>query len=216
MGYNKKREKNILLKRKREVMKKAITILTVLLIILCAASAETKSGNTFRIKSQVGRVTIEQANEEAKLFSIKVSTGDTESTSDETNYYLSGYNIAEEDVIVVLEITQNAMTRTDETITLTADVSPFSMSDDTGSYASEEILIDNVKGNPENNGFTVESEVDNFKNSLSMILTYDGAGAEVEAGSKIATFRIVWTKNPALVEHPGIYTADITLTYDIN
>lgn len=197
-------------------MKKALLVLSVLLIILGAASAETKSGNTFRIKSHVGRITIEQANEEAKLFTIKVSTGDTESTSDDTNYYLSGFDIAEEDVVVVLEITQNATTRTDETITLTADVSPFSMSDDTGSYASEEILIDNVKGNPDNNGLTVESEVDNFKKSLSMVLTYDGASTEVEAGSKIATFRIVWTKNPELAAHPGIYTADITLTYDIN
>ena len=196
-------------------MKKALLVLSVLLIILGAASAETKSGNTFRIKSHVGRITIEQANEEAKLFTIKVSTGDTESTSDDTNYYLSGFDIAEEDVVVVLEITQNATTRTDETITLTADVSPFSMSDDTGSYASEEILIDNVKGNPDNNGLTVESEVDNFKKSLSMVLTYDGASTEVEAGSKIATFRIVWTKNPELAAHPGIYTADITLTYDI-
>lgn len=197
-------------------MKKALLVLSVLLIILSTATAGTVSGNTFRIKSHVGRITIEQANEETKLFSIKVSTGDTESTSDDTNYYLSGFDIAEEDVVVVLEITQNAMTRTDETITLTADVSPFSMSDDTGSYASEEILIDNVKGNPEHNGLTVESEVDNFKNSLSMVLTYDGTGTEVAAGSKIATFRIVWTKNPELAAHPGIYTADITLTYDIN
>ncbi|MBP5163483.1 MAG: hypothetical protein ILP16_10995 [Spirochaetales bacterium] len=197
-------------------MKKALLVLSVLLIILSTATAGTVSGNTFRIKSHVGRITIEQANEEAKLFTIKVSTGDTESTSDDTNYYLSGFDIAEEDVVVVLEITQNATTRTDETITLTADVSPFSMSDDTGSYASEEILIDNVKGNPDNNGLTVESEVDNFKKSLSMVLTYDGASTEVEAGSKIATFRIVWTKNPELAAHPGIYTADITLTYDIN
>lgn len=197
-------------------MKKALIILTVLLIILSTATAGTVSGNTFRIKSHVGRITIEQANEEAKLYTIKVSTGDTESTSDDTNYYLSGFDIAEEDVVVVLEITQNATTRTDETITLTADVSPFSLSDDTGSYASEEILIDNVKGNPEHNGLTVESEVDNFKNSLSMVLTYDGTGTEVAAGSKIATFRIVWTKNPELAAHPGIYTADITLTYDIN
>jgi len=197
-------------------MKKALLVLSVLLIILSTATAGTVSGNTFRIKSHVGRITIEQANEEAKLFTIKVATGDTESTSDDTNYYLSGFDIAEEDVVVVLEITQNATTRTDETITLTADVSPFSLSDDTGSYASEEILIDNVKGNPEHNGLTVESEVDNFKNSLSMVLTYDGTGTEVAAGSKIATFRIVWTKNPELAAHPGIYTADITLTYDIN
>ncbi len=196
-------------------MKKALIILTVLLIILGSAFAETKSGNTFRIKSQVGRVTIEQANEETKLFTIKVSTGDNESTSDDSNYYLSGYNIAEEDVIVQLEVTQNAMTRTDETITLTADVSPFSLADDTGTYASEEILIDNVKGNPDNNHLEVTSEIDNFKKRLSMVLTYGGATEEVEAGSKIATFRIVWTKKPELAEHPGVYTADITLTYDI-
>ena len=127
-------------------MKKALIILTVLLIILSTATAGTVSGNTFRIKSHVGRITIEQANEEAKLFTIKVSTGDTESTSEDTNYYLSGYNIAEEDVVVLLEVIQNAMTRTDESITLTADVSPFSLADDTGTYASEGILIDSVKG----------------------------------------------------------------------
>ena len=196
-------------------MKKALIILAVLLFIMGAAFAETKSGNTFRIKSQVGRITIEQANEETKLFSIKVSTGDTESTSDDTNYYLSGFDIAEEDVVVVLEITQNAATRTDETITLTADVSPFSLSDDTGSYAAEEILIDDVKGNPENNSFNIDADVDNFRNRLSMTVSYSGAKEEVEAGSTIATFRIVWTKNPALAEHPGVYTADITLTYDI-
>lgn len=196
-------------------MKKALLVLSVLLIILSTATAGTVSGNTFRIKSHVGRITIEQANEEAKLFTIKVATGDTESTSDDTNYYLSGFDIAEEDVVVVLEITQNATTRTDETITLTADVSPFSLSDDTGSYASEEILIDDVKGNPDNIGFNIEADVDNFRNRLSMTVTYGGATEEVEAGSKIATFRIVWTKNPELAEHPGVYTADITLTYDI-
>lgn len=196
-------------------MKKALIILTVLLIILGAAFAETKSGNTFRIKSQVGRVTIEQANEQTKLYSIKVSTGDNESTSEDTNYYLSGYNIAEEDVVVLLEVIQNAMTRTDESITLTADVSPFSLADDTGTYASEGILIDSVKGNPENNSMAVETEVDNFRKRLSLSLAYAGASEEVEAGTKIATFRIVWTKNPELAEHPGVYTADITLTYDI-
>ena len=196
-------------------MKRTLIILPVLLIIMGVAFAETKSGSTFRIKSQVGRITIEQANEETKLFTIKVSTGDTESTSDDSNYYLSGYNIAEEDVIVLLEITQNAATRTDETITLTADVSPFSLSDDTGSYASEAILIDDVKGNPENNSFSIETDVDNFRNRLSMVVTYVGATEEVEAGSKIATFRIIWTKNPELAAHPGVYTADITLTYDI-
>ena len=196
-------------------MKKALIILAVLLFIMGAAFAETKSGNTFRIKSQVGRITIEQANEETKLFSIKVSTGDTESTSDDTNYYLSGFDIAEEDVVVVLEITQNAATRTDETITLTADVSPFSLSDDTGSYAAEEILIDDVKGNPENSSFNIDADVDNFRNRLSMTVSYSGAKEEVEAGSTIATFRIVWRKKPELAEHPGVYTADITLTYDI-
>ena len=196
-------------------MKKALLVLSVLLIILSTATAGTVSGNTFRIKSHVGRITIEQANEETKLFSIKVSTGDTESTSDDTNYYLSGFDIAEEDVVVVLEITQNATTRTDETITLTADVSPFSLADDTGTYASEGILIDSVKGNPENNSMAVETEVDNFRKRLSLSLAYAGASEEVEAGTKIATFRIVWTKNPELAEHPGVYTADITLTYDI-
>ena len=64
-------------------MKKALLVLSVLLIILSTATAGTVSGNTFRIKSHVGRITIEQANEEAKLFTIKVATGDTESTSDE-------------------------------------------------------------------------------------------------------------------------------------
>ena len=197
-------------------MKKALIILTVFLFILGAAFAETKSGNTFRIKSQVGRITIEQANEEIKLFSVKVASGDTTSTSDDSDYYLSSFDIAEEDVIVLLEVIQNGMTRTDESITLTVDVSPFSLSDDTGSYASEAILIDDAKGNPDNNSFSIEPVVDNFRNRLIMTVTYTGAMEEVEAGSKIATFRITWTKNPELAEHPGVYTADITLTYDVN
>ena len=196
-------------------MKKALIIMTVLLIILGTAFAETISGNTFRIKSQVGRVTIGQANSETTLYTIKVSNSDNDNTSEYTNYYLSGYNIAEEDVVVLIEVIQNAMTRTDESITLTADVSPFSLADDTGSYSSDGIIIDNVKANPENNSVSVETEVDNFRKRLSLMLAYEGITQEVDAGSKIATFRVVWSSSPELAEHPGVYTADITLTYDV-
>ena len=38
----------------------------------------------------------------------------------------------------------------------------------------------------------------------------------VERGTTIATFTANWEQNEELLEHPGTYTADLTLKYTVN
>ena len=197
-------------------MKKLFSVMLIVLLVAGAAFASSY-GNSVRVKSVVGTITIAQANENAagSLYVLDVATVTGEEAG--TNYFLSDADISQADVVSGFTVKQTAAVRCNESITLTVTAGQLTFADATTTYSTDApVLIDTVVTNGVGYSENVVVSTDvNTPNTLKLTLTYQGTGREVGANTSIAAFNATWTQKAELADHPGEYVADITLSYVI-
>ena len=129
-------------------------------------------------------------------------------------------DISKQDVSVDFLIKQNQTTRTNESIQIKVQATPLEYMDiaQNQKYSSKEFSFEALGDASVGEDYLeITKEIsEREENTLIITLKYKGSGMPVEKNTTIATFTAKWTKNEELVEHPGIYTADLTLNYIIN
>ena len=200
-------------------MKKLSVLFILILLISCSlfAKGEIKVQSIVRSNNDFS-YTLNQANTDSAGGLFRLSVNDHELTPDSTSFFLVDANIAKEDVSVNLIIKQQQTTRTNEAITISVEAGQLSFTDiglnqtfSTINFSFTEI------GEPSVGEEYLEissEELDN--NTLVFSLKYKDPSMAVERGTTIATFTANWEQNEELLEHPGTYTADLTLKYTVN
>jgi len=199
-------------------MKKVFGILLIVLLVAGTAFAASY-GNSVRVKSIVGSVSIEEANQNAitdghtGLYELVLET-ETGTDSDNVAYYTSNKDISLNDVVANFEIYQRALTRTSESITLAVSAGQLAYTDASTStqYSTDAVAISNVS--VKNDDYVAGESTGNGA-SYEFKLNYQGVTKEVAADTKVVSFATTWTAKSELKDHPGTYTADLTLTYTI-
>ena len=196
-------------------MRKIIAVLTVLILVLGMVFAENSS---VRIKSIVEdeRISISEANANSPngLFVLSV-TGvlDGTETSTGERLLMSDFDIAEHDIDIEFSVVQTETVRTLGKINLTATIGNLTLDVDdrqtveasaTGSWTTARGLMGYE------DAVTVTAvTVDNV---VSIEIMYIDDTIEVPAQA-IGTFVAKWPRTPELVNNPGLYRANVTLSY---
>ena len=198
-------------------MKKITVFLIMMLLIACTVFAEGKILVQSRVKAEI---TLDTANTDSAGGLYRLCLNDDESTPEASSYILVDADVSKQDVVVDFLIKQNQTTRTNESIVISVSATPLEFMDvaTNQKYSSNEFSFEamgDASLGEEYLEITKEiSERD--ENTLLITIKYKGAGMPVEKGTTIATFTAKWAKNEDLLEHPGVYTADLTLKYVIN
>ena len=199
-------------------MKKTISLLIMILLIACTVFADS---GTIKVQSRVkAEITLDTANTDSAGGLYRLCLNDSESTPEASSYILVDADISKQDVTVDFLIRQNQTTRTNESIVISVQATPLEYVDPTvnqkfsSSDFSFSALGDASLGE---DYLEITKEIsEREENTLIITIKYKGSGMPVEKGTTIATFTAKWAKNEELLEHPGVYTADLTLKYIIN
>lgn len=190
----------------------------MILLIACTVFADDP---TILVQSRVkAEITLDTANTDSAGGLYRLCLNDDESTPEASSYILVDADISKQDVVVDFLIKQNQTTRTNEAIQLTVQATPLEFMDvaTNQKYSSNEFSFEAL-GNASvgEDYLEITQEVsEREENTLIITIKYKGSGMPVEKDTTIATFTAKWAKNEELLEHPGIYTADLTLNYIIN
>ncbi len=189
---------------------------------VAAAAFAANQGNAVRIKSVVGAITISEANATAVtsgntglyVLVLKTTSG---SDSDGVSYQLIEKDISRDNVEADFEIIQKATTRTNERIDLSVSAGQLSFTDDSArTYSTTTLGFSSVTTPVDASLLTVTPDTTNLTDTIKFALSYGGVSREVLADTTIATFKTTWQKETSLIDHQGVYTADLTLVYTIN
>jgi len=198
-------------------MKKTAAFL-IISILLCGFVFAATTGNTIRIKSAVGAITIEQANEnamaqgESGVFILTI--GSSEDSAGDRDIHNSAWDISFEDVSAYFRVVQTSKTKTNESISLNVTAGKLTLSAADGSiHESGSPVVSSFKGNPDNAAVFVNGTPS--ENTIKLDISYSGYAAAVEADTVLATFTAVWARQADLASFDGEYFADITLEYTI-
>ncbi|MBO4409718.1 MAG: hypothetical protein J5775_03105 [Spirochaetales bacterium] len=199
-------------------MKKIASILLFSVLLCGLAFAVTTLGNTIRIKSAVGSITIEKANAEAmnrgESGVFIITLGSSAQTAGDRDVHISNYDISFEDVVTYFRIVQTSKTRTNESITLGVTAGKLTLVSQDGTiHESANPVFSSFSGNPDSAAVVVNGETTD--NSVTIDINYLGGGTTVEADTVLATFSSVWYRQEDLMMYDGDYFADITLEYTI-
>ena len=199
-------------------MKKTISFLVMILLIACAVFADNA---TILVQSRVkAEITLDTANTDSAGGLYRLCINDNESTPEANSYILVDADVSRQDVSVDFLIKQNQTTRTNESIVISVSATPLEYMDAASNqkYSSNEFSFEAVGDASLGEDYLeITKEISDMDaNTLLITIRYKGAGMPVEKGTTIATFTAKWAKNEELLEHPGVYTADLTLKYIIN
>ena len=198
-------------------MKKFTAFLIMILLIACTVFAEGQILVQSRVKAEI---TLDTANTDSAGGLYRLCLNDEESSPEASSYILVDADVSKQDVVVDFLIKQNQTTRTNESIVISVSATPLEYMDiaTNQKYSSSEFSFEAVGDASLGEDYLeITKEIsERDENTLLITIKYKGAGMPVEKGTTIATFTAKWAKNEELMEHPGIYTADLTLKYVIN
>ena len=198
-------------------MKKIISLFIMILLIAGAVFAEEKILVQSRVKAEIP---LDTANTNSAGGLYKLCLNNEEGAPEASSYIIVDADISKQDITVDFLIKQSQTTRTNESIVISVNATPLEFMDvvTNQKYSSNEFSFE-AMGDPSigEEYIEVTKEVsDREDNTLLITIKYKGSGWPVEKGTTIATFTAKWAKNEELVEHPGVYTADLTLKYVVN
>ena len=198
-------------------MKKFTAFLIMILLIACTVFAEGQILVQSRVKAEI---TLDTANTDSAGGLYRLCLNDEESSPEASSYILVDADVSKQDVVVDFLIKQNQTTRTNESIVISVSATPLEFMDvaTNQKYSSNEFSFEAMGDASLGEDYLeITKEIsERDENTLLITIKYKGAGMPVEKGTTIATFTAKWAKNEDLLEHPGIYTADLTLRYVIN
>lgn len=198
-------------------MKKITVFLIMMFLIACTVFAEGQILVQSRVKAEI---TLDTANTDSAGGLYRLCLNDDESTPEASSYILVDADVSKQDVVVDFLIKQNQTTRTNESIVISVSATPLEFMDvaTNQKYSSNEFSFEAMGDASLGEDYLeITKEIsERDENTLLITIKYKGAGMPVEKGTTIATFTAKWAKNEELMEHPGIYTADLTLKYVIN
>ncbi len=196
-------------------------LLAVLITLILAASVFASDSMSLRLKSIVedGRISISEANDVSTggLYILSVDgVKDISSGKEGDNRYLmSDYDIAKHDIDIDFTVVQTEKVQTLGKINLTATVGSLVLDADNtmeveastaGSWELANGLI-----NYEDAVTVTAAAVDNI---VSIEVKYIDDTKEVPPQA-IGKFTAKWAKDPNLLKNPGLYKANVTLSYTV-
>ena len=197
-------------------MKKLSVLFILILLIACSlfAKGEIKVQSAVRTSNY----TLDRANTESAggLYRLFLNSGNQ--AAEAASYILVDADISRENVSMDFMIKQQQMTRTNESITISIEATQLSYTDYAinQTFSTYEFSFSAI-GNPSISEDYLEVTADTPEdNMLVLSLKYKSSEMAVDRGTTIATFTANWEKNEELIEHPGTYTADLTLKYTVN
>ena len=199
-------------------MKKLVSFLILILLIACTAFADN---GQIKVQSRVkAEITLDTANTDSAGGLYRLCLNDSESTPEASSFILVDADISKQDVTVDFLIRQNQTTRTNESIQISVQATPLEYVDVASNqkYSSKEFSFEAMGDASLGEDYLeITKEIsEREENTLLITIRYKGSGMPVEKGTTIATFTAKWAKDEELLEHPGTYTADLTLRYVIN
>ena len=196
-------------------------LLAVLITLILAASIFASDSMSLRLKSIVedGRISISEANDASSggLYILAaegikdISTG----KEGENKYLMSDYDIANHDIDIDFTVIQTEKVQTLGKINLTATVGSLVLDADNtmevkastaGSWELANGLV-----NYEDAVTVTAAAVDNI---VSIDVKYIDDTKEVPPQA-IGKFTAKWAKDPNLLKNPGLYKANVTLSYTV-
>lgn len=196
-------------------------LLAVLITLILAASVFASDSMSLKLKSIVedGRISISEANDASSggLYILAaegikdISTG----KEGENKYLMSDYDIANHDIDIDFTVIQTEKVQTLGKINLTATVGSLVLDADNtmevkastaGSWELANGLI-----NYEDAVTVTAAAVDNI---VSIEVKYIDDTKEVPPQA-IGKFTAKWAKDPNLLRNPGLYKANVTLSYTV-
>lgn len=196
-------------------------LLAVLITLILAASVFASDSMSLRLKSIVedGRISISEANDASSggLYILAaegikdISTG----KEGENKYLMSDYDIAKHDIDIDFTVVQTEKVQTLGKINLTATVGSLVLDADNtmeveastaGSWELANGLV-----NYEDAVTVTAAAVDNI---VSIEVKYIDDTKEVPPQA-IGKFTAKWAKDPNLLKNPGLYKANVTLSYTV-
>ena len=198
-------------------MRKILTTITILVLTLGMAFAANSS---VRIKSVVEdtRTSISDANAVAPggLFVLAVSgVIDANGDPDQDKFLMSDFDIAEHDIDIEFSVVQTERVQTIGKINLTATVGNLVLDSDnsktveasaTGAWETAKSLA------KYEDAITVTAVT--ADNVVSIEIKYIDDTKEVPA-QPLGTFVAKWAREPSAVNNPGMYKANVTLSYTV-
>ena len=196
-------------------------LLAVLITLILAASIFASDSMSLRLKSIVedGRISISEANDVSTggLYILSVDgVKDISSGKEGDNRYLmSDYDIAKHDIDIDFTVVQTEKVQTLGKINLTATVGSLVLDADNtmeveastaGSWELANGLV-----NYEDAVTVTAAAVDNI---VSIEVKYIDDKKEVPPQA-IGKFTAKWAKDPNLLRNPGLYKANVTLSYTV-
>lgn len=196
-------------------------LLAVLITLILAASVFASDSMSLRLKSIVedGRISISEANDASTggLYILSVDgVKDISSGKEGDNRYLmSDYDIANHDIDIDFTVIQTEKVQTLGKINLTATVGSLVLDADNtmeveastaGSWELANGLV-----NYEDAVTVTAAAVDNI---VSIEVKYIDDTKEVPPQA-IGKFTAKWAKDPNLLRNPGLYKANVTLSYTV-
>lgn len=196
-------------------------LLAVLITLILAASVFASDSMSLRLKSIVedGRISISEANDVSTggLYILSVDgVKDISSGKEGDNRYLmSDYDIAKHDIDIDFTVVQTEKVQTLGKINLTATVGSLVLDADNtmeveastaGSWELANGLI-----NYEDAITVTAAAVDNI---VSIEVKYIDDTKEVPPQA-IGKFTAKWARDPNLLKNPGLYKANVTLSYTV-
>ena len=196
-------------------------LLAVLITLILAASVFASDSMSLRLKSIVedGRISISEANDVSTggLYILSVDgVKDISSGNEGDNRYLmSDYDIAKHDIDIDFTVVQTEKVQTLGKINLTATVGSLVLDADNtmeveastaGSWELANGLI-----NYEDAVTVTAAAVDNI---VSIEVKYIDDTKEVPPQA-IGKFTAKWARDPNLLKNPGLYKANVTLSYTV-
>ncbi len=196
-------------------------LLAVLITLILAASVFASDSMSLRLKSIVedGRISISEANDVSTggLYILSVDgVKDISSGKEGDNRYLmSDYDIANHDIDIDFTVIQTEKVQTLGKINLTATVGSLVLDADNtmeveastaGSWELANGLV-----NYEDAVTVTAAAVDNI---VSIEVKYIDDTKEVPPQA-IGKFTAKWAKDPNLLRNPGLYKANVTLSYTV-
>ena len=196
-------------------------LLAVLITLILAASVFASDSMSLRLKSIVedGRISISEANDASSggLYILAAEGIKDISTSKEgeNKYLMSDYDIANHDIDIDFTVVQTEKVQTLGKINLTATVGSLVLDADNtmeveastaGSWELANGLI-----NYEDAVTVTAAAVDNI---VSIEVKYIDDTKEVPPQA-IGKFTAKWARDPNLLKNPGLYKANVTLSYTV-
>lgn len=196
-------------------------LLAVLITLILAASVFASDSMSLRLKSIVedGRISISEANDVSSggLYILAAEGIKDISTSKEgeNKYLMSDYDIANHDIDIDFTVIQTEKVQTLGKINLTATVGSLVLDADNtmevkastaGSWELANGLV-----NYEDAVTVTAAAVDNI---VSIEVKYIDDAKEVPPQA-IGKFTAKWAKDPNLLRNPGLYKANVTLSYTV-